>query len=137
MEVMYQVLRELLRLWTGKYPVPPHVMPVSHTPDDEDVMFEEEPQEVVKDTVVEYGLLTPAGNVLWNRFHGRTFETLYARAMMVKVLKKTAEECGFAEDDFLSRYRWQVRRVVTETVSGGQFPIEDPEIVGTAEEESE
>ena len=80
-----------------------------------------------KTEVVEYGLLLPNGQVLWNNYNERSLETPAERLEMVQVLRKTAQECGFHEDDFTSNYKWIHRKV--EVTVLGIFPLGDPSVI--------
>lgn len=82
--------------------------------------------------VTEFGLLLPNGQVLWNNYSNRSLDTLADREMMVQVLRKTAEECGFTENQFLTNYSWVSRRVRTEVTDLGTFALTDPEVIGVA-----
>lgn len=80
-----------------------------------------------KTEIVEYGLLLPNGQVLWNNYNGRSLETPADRLEMVQVLRKTAQECGFPEDGFVANYQW-IHRKVDITVLG-VFPLGDPSVI--------
>lgn len=81
--------------------------------------------------VTEFGLKLPNGEVAWGQYLGRLLVTGQDRATMVAVLKQTASEVGFAEDDFLARYSWVTRKVlVRRTFPEGDHVthlIDDPE----------
>jgi hypothetical protein len=83
-----------------------------------------------KSDMIEFGLVLPNGQVLWSAYSNRSLATPADRDMMVQVLRKTAEECGFTEEQFLSNYKWVSRRVKTEVTDLGTFTLTDPEIIG-------
>jgi hypothetical protein len=80
--------------------------------------------------ITEFGLLLPNGQVLWNNYNSRSLETLADRQEMVAVLRKTAEECGFPEEQFTANYRWVSRRVEINVTPLGVFALNDVEVVG-------
>jgi hypothetical protein len=80
--------------------------------------------------ITEFGLLLPNGQVLWNNYNGRSLEAPADRQEMVAVLRKTAEECGFPEEQFTSHYRWVSRRVEITVTPLGVFALNDAEVVG-------
>lgn len=86
--------------------------------------------EPITSDITEYGLLLPNGHVLWNNYNNRSLETPADRQVMVAVLRKTAEECGFPEEQFISNYRWVCRRVETTVTDLGVFALHDVEVVG-------
>ena len=86
--------------------------------------------EPISTDITEYGLLLPNGQVLWNNYNNRSLETPADREMMVAVLCKTAEECGFPEEQFTANYQWVCRRVETTVTPLGVFTLHDPEVVG-------
>lgn len=96
--------------------------------------------EPISSDITEFGLLLPNGQVLWNNYNNRSLETPADREMMVAVLSKTAEECGFPEEQFTSNYQWVCRRVETTITPLGVFALRNPEVVGVdntlAEEDS-
>jgi hypothetical protein len=59
----------------------------------------------------EYGLQAPNGQVSWGTAVGRPINTEAERQVVVLVLRRTAEELGYPEDEFLSRFRWVPRTV--------------------------
>ena len=88
--------------------------------------------------VVEYGLVLPDGNVSWSQWLGRPFSTVLDRVSIIELLKRTAAQVGFPEDDFLSRYGWTSREV-TMTKTYRDEPITlvsltDPSIFPSADE---
>ena len=97
--------------------------------------------EPISSDITEYGLLLPNGQVLWNNYNNRSLETEADRQLMVQVLRKTAEECGFPEEQFTSNYQWVCRRVETTVTPLGVFALRNPEVVGvdntSAEEDSQ
>lgn len=91
-----------------------------------------------KTDTTEFGLLLPNGQVLWNNHNNHSLNTPADRDMMVQVLRKTAEDCGFTEDQFLSNYSWVSRRVKTEVTDLGTFLLTDPRVIGVdAQDNSE
>lgn len=87
-----------------------------------------------KSTITEFGLLLPNGQVLWNNYSNHSLNTPADRNMMVQILRKTAEECGFTESEFLSHYSWVSRRVQTEITDLGSFTLNDPVVIGVDEQ---
>ena len=114
------VLGELMRVgrWLGSYalqmysPADPGTIENPYPSwDDEDMgaILRNESTEII-----EYGLQLPTGEVVWGEYHDRPVGTPGERSTMVEVLRLTARDCGFAEEDFLKNYRWAVRvRTVT------------------------
>jgi len=94
-------------------------------PDDREVSMTTQ-----KSTITEYGLLLPNGQVLWNNYSNHSLNSPADRYMMVQVLRKTAEECGFTEDQFMANYSWVSRRVKTEITDLGSFDLTDPQVIG-------
>lgn len=86
-----------------------------------------------KTDITEYGLVLPNGQVLWNSYSNRSLATPAERGMMVEVLRKTAEECGFTEKQFLSNYSWVSRRVKQEIFDLGEFSLTDSIVIGVDE----
>ena len=86
--------------------------------------------ESISSDITEYGLLLPNGQVLWNNYSNHSLETPADRQTMVQVLQKTAEECGFPEEQFTSCYRWVCRRVETTVTDLGVFALCDSAVVG-------
>lgn len=86
-----------------------------------------------KTDITEYGLVLPNGQVLWNSYSNRSLATPSDRHTMVEVLRKTAEECGFTEEQFLSHYSWVSRRVKTEIFDLGEFSLTDSIVIGVDE----
>lgn len=74
---------------------------------------------------LEYGLQLPNGDVHWGSYLNRPINTEAERSVMALVLHKTAEECGFDEDEFVGRYQW-VRRTVE--VDPKKWVIDHPDI---------
>jgi hypothetical protein len=63
--------------------------------------------------VLEYGLKLPTGEVEWGTcLGGHPIGTEEQRSLMAVILAKTAVECGWPEDSFLSAYRWVPRTVI-------------------------
>jgi hypothetical protein len=60
---------------------------------------------------VDYGVTLPNGNVHWTIYNQRLVNTPSARADFVQALRNTADELGFNQDEFLSRFRWHTRHV--------------------------
>jgi hypothetical protein len=67
--------------------------------------------ETVVEEHLEYGLQLPNGQVTWGTAIGRPINTEPERQLVVLVLRKTAEELGFPEAEFLSRFKWVPRNV--------------------------
>ena len=86
--------------------------------------------EPISSDITEYGLLLPNGQVLWNNYNNRSLETEADRHLMVQVLCKTAEECGFPEEQFTANYQWVCRRVETTVTPLGVFALHDSEVLG-------
>lgn len=61
----------------------------------------------------EFGLCLPNGQISWGGYRGHPTETAQHRWTLLQALRKTAEEVGFDEADFLSRYSWVSREVTT------------------------
>lgn len=78
-----------------------------------------------KEEQEEIGLVLPNGRVVWppNEYKGYPLDTPQARYVLLKVLKKSAEDLDFNEDQFLAQYRWATRFVTT--VEGAEFDIND------------
>lgn len=96
--------------------------------DDEDDMSDE----VYNTDIIEYGIVLPNGNVLWSQYHNWPLNSPQQRQTMVEVLRKTAGECGFSDEEFLSHYTWVTRRVQTTVTSLGTYPITDPVVTGAS-----
>jgi hypothetical protein len=60
---------------------------------------------------IEYGLVLPNGEVVWNTWKGQDFSTLEGRARTREVLSATAVECGWEETGFTNSYGWKAREV--------------------------
>lgn len=84
----------------------------------------------------EYGLTLPNGLIAWNEFRGHPVQTSQQRWHLLQVLRKTADEIGFSEGDFLSRYGW-VSRSVTTVIRDKQSWVIDSSEVCTAPAESD
>lgn len=95
-------------------------------PDDREVL----PVTIQKTDTTEFGLVLPNGQVLWSAYSDRPLSTPADRDMMVQVLRKTAQECGFTEEQFLSNYNWVSRRIKTEVTDLGSFTLTDPHVIG-------
>lgn len=82
-------------------------------------------------TVIQFGLELPNGKVLWDGYQNYQFVNEDQRAHMLAVLRKTSEQCGFVEDEFLQSYNWH-RRQVTTTVRHytGTLPVDSPVATG-------
>lgn len=83
--------------------------------------------------ITEHGIQLPNGQVLWGSYHHWPLDTQEQRLAMVQVLKKTAEECGFPQKEFLSHYTWVTRRVQTVVTNLGTHPITATEVVGASD----
>ena len=102
-----------------------------------DLFFDEgETVETYTNDITEYGLLMPNGSVLWSSPE-RPFTTPAERDYMVAVLRKTADECGFSQNEFIANYKWVVRRVETTVTDLGTFALTDPSVVGESRSDSE
>lgn len=88
------------------------------------------PMTIQKTDTTEFGLVLPNGQVLWSAFSDRPLNAPADREMMVQVLRKTAQECGFTEEQFLSNYSWVSRRIKTEITDLGSFTLTDPHVIG-------
>lgn len=73
----------------------------------------------------EYGLALPNGTTAWNEYRGHPIQTAEQRWFMLQVLRKTAAEVGFDEDEFLSCYGWVSRTVTTTIRDTQQHPISE------------
>lgn len=102
------------------------------SPDPEDVLHEESVSEQV-----EFGLVLPNGNTVWDNYHGYVFTTEADRQLMLAVLKQSAEDTGFDEEDFLANYEWTARKVVTTISRETIMPIDSSLAVGAPEPEVE
>lgn len=74
---------------------------------------------------VEYGLQTPDGQLHWGSFQGRPLGTEAERTVLVLVLRKTAQECCWPEEEFVGRYSWVPRTVQPHE---GTHAIDDPAV---------
>lgn len=86
---------------------------------------------------IEYGLRLPNGRVLWRAYHNRSIVSPHDRAVVVAVLRLTAQEHGFSEEDFLAHYSWVARRVTTTMTTLGLYPVTDPEALTPAGSEDD
>lgn len=120
----FRCLERSLIHWLSGNPFPDWRSDLFFSDDNEDTM----PSYITD--ITEYGLLLPNGKVLWSAYSNQPLTTPEEREMMVQVLRKTAEECGFTEDVFLSNYKWVSRRVRTEITDLGQFALDDPSVIG-------
>jgi hypothetical protein len=92
----------------------------------------------VADSVrTEYGLLLPNGTVAWNEYRGHSVETPEQRWRLLQVLRMTAEEVGFDEDEFLSCYGWKARTVTTTITDSQSWSIDSNEVCVPPTESSE
>lgn len=91
----------------------------------EDVLHEEQVYEQV-----EFGLGLPNGKSVWGDYHGYSFKTEADRQLMLAVLKKSAEDTGFEEDEFLECYTWTARKVVTTISRETVMSIDSPLAIG-------
>ena len=76
----------------------------------------------------EYGLALPNGSVAWNEYRGHPVQTPTQRWLLLQVLRKTADEVGFAEDEFLSCYGWVARTVTTTICDKQSWVIDNSEV---------
>jgi hypothetical protein len=59
----------------------------------------------------EYGLHTPNGQVQWGVAIGRPINTEAERQVVLLVLRRTAQELGWPEEEFLTNFHWIPRTV--------------------------
>lgn len=80
-----------------------------------------------KDEEEQVGLVLPNGRIVWppDEYKGYPLDTPQARYILLKVLKKSAEDLDFEEEAFISQYHWATR-VVT-VVDGDEYDIDDDE----------
>jgi hypothetical protein len=74
---------------------------------------------------IEYGLQLPNGDIHWGQYLNRPIRTEAERGQMAVVLHRTALECGFDEEEFVSRYNWVSRGITTNPRT---WEIDDPEV---------
>lgn len=120
-----QFLERSLTNWLSGNPVPDWRTELFFPDDHED---ESMPSHITE--ITEFGLLLPNGQVLWNSYSSHSLATPADRQVMVQILRKTAEECGFAQDAFISNYSWVSRKVRTEVTDLGTFALGDSTIIG-------
>lgn len=77
-------------------------------------------------TETHWGLRLPDGTVAWDEWSGVGFAEPMDRISMVVKLQKTAEQCGFSQEDFLAHYGWVTRTVVYENT--GVYALTSPEV---------
>lgn len=83
---------------------------------------------------MEFGLVLPNGSVAWNEYRGHPVQTPEQRWILVEVLRKTAEEIGFDEKDFLELYCWQSRAVTTTIKNTKTWDIDNGEVCSAPSE---
>lgn len=66
---------------------------------------------------MEYGLRLPNRDIVWNEWRGHPLQTSQQRWTLWQILRRTADEVGWTEEDFLPRYSW-VSRSVTTSIKG-------------------
>ena len=76
----------------------------------------------------EYGLSLPNGTVAWNEYRTHPIQDEQQRWLLLQVLRKTAEEIGFDEDEFLSCYGWVSRSVTTTIRDTKNYPIDSDDV---------
>lgn len=107
-------------------PIPdplPAPEPIEATVDPIAVVIEDPvvPESSAETTYIEYGIRLPNGQVHWGSYSGRPIDTPETRRIFVDVLRKTADDLGFSQDEFLGRYAWQGRHV--RLLDLGEVPI--------------
>lgn len=78
------------------------------------------------------GLVLPNGRIVWppNDYKGRPLGNQEDRAVMLSILRSSAAELDFDEEEFLGQYRWATRHVEPHDV----FPITHDEFVVVADQ---
>jgi hypothetical protein len=128
-------------------PVPPALTPIEATvpPEPQPAVVLESPpvdpppppwldDDDRDDTFVEWGLRSPDGAVHWGQFNTKPLTTPVDRYMMVIALRRTANELGIPESDFVSGYSWvgrNARQVVHRTFTDAGAAVLDSELVVT------
>lgn len=74
---------------------------------------------------VEYGILAPNGEIHWGSLLGHPLNTQDERTVMNLVLRKTAQEFLWPEEEFAGRYQWATRTVQVHDVYRA---IDDPAV---------
>lgn len=60
----------------------------------------------------QWGLVLPDGQIAWDSWQGIPFSNPLDRLHMVSKLQATANDVGWNQDDFLSRYSWATRNQI-------------------------
>ena len=107
-------------------PIPdslPAPEPIAVTVDLVDPIAEEPvvPESPAETAYIEYGIRLPNGQVHWGSYSSRPIDTPETRRIFVDVLRKTADDLGFSQDEFLSRYAWHGRHV--RLLDLGEVPV--------------
>lgn len=93
----------------------------------------------VPQVIVQWGLLLPDGNVVWENslWNGVPLASPQQRSVLVSSLRRTAADLNFDEKAFLGHYSW-VRRIGVPAVQWGEevaiFPLVEPEVNGSESE---
>ena len=77
---------------------------------------------------MEYGLKLPNREIVWNEYRGIPIQTPQQRWALWQILRKTAEDVGFTEEDFLPRYGWVSRSVTTSIKNQTDWAIDNNQI---------
>ncbi len=85
----------------------------------------------------EWGLTLPNGGIAWNEFRGHPVQTAEQRWHLLKVLKQTAAEVGFDESEFLAKYGWTSRTVITTIRDTARWDIDNSKICCAAGDSDE
>jgi hypothetical protein len=80
----------------------------------------------------EYGVELPNGDVHWGIALTRPIATPEDRKQFLEIVKNTAKEIGFPEDEFVKGYKWRTRDI---TVSGTTWHLTDPSALPEPEAE--
>ena len=82
----------------------------------------------MEQTLVEYGLSLPNGTVSWGEYRGHPVQTPEQRWTRQQILRTTAAEIGFEQEEFLSCYGWAARTVTTVISDERSWVIDSPEV---------
>jgi hypothetical protein len=94
------------------------------------------PPPEVPQPIVQWGLLLPDGNVVWENslWNGVPLASPQQRSVLVSILRRTAADLNFDEKAFLGHYSW-ARRVGVPAVQWGEevaiFPLVESEVNGS------
>lgn len=84
--------------------------------------------QALDNTYTEYGLRLSNGTVHWGVYLGNPLNTPQERSIMVLKLRKTAEEFGVNEAEFLAKFSWIGRGVIEKVLrhftDAGIVPLE-------------